>query len=66
MKKKRTLNELRQVKDVVYKNPRSSIKKRSQIIVELIDNYPNDEELGKAIRELFKDEKDSSNNKRTL
>jgi hypothetical protein len=66
MKKKRTLNELRQVKDVVYKNQRSSVKKRSQVILELIDNYPNDAELGYAIRELFKDKKDSSKNKRTL
>ena len=66
MKKKRTLNELRQVKDVVYKNQRSSVKKKSQVILELIDNYPNDAELGHAVRELFKDKKDSSNNKRTL
>ena len=66
MTKKRTLNELRQVKDVVYKNPRSSVKKKSQVILELINNYPNDEELGRAIRELFKNEKDNSNHKRGI
>lgn len=57
MTKKRTLNELRQVKDVVYKNPRSSVKKKSQVILELINNYPNDADLGNAIRKLFSDEK---------
>tara|TARA_Y100001973_G_C4978332_1_gene222960 strand:+ start:378 stop:554 length:177 start_codon:yes stop_codon:yes gene_type:complete len=57
MKKKRTLNELRQVKDVVYKNPRSSLNKRSKVILELIETYPNDAELGNAIRKLFRDEK---------
>jgi hypothetical protein len=57
MTKKRTLNELRQVKDVVYKNPRSSAKKKSQVILELINNYPNDADLGSAIRKLFSDEK---------
>lgn len=57
MTKKRTLNELRQVKDVVYENPRSSVKKKSQVILELINNYPNDADLGNAIRKLFSDEK---------
>ena len=57
MTKKRTLNELRQVKDVVYKNPQSSVKKKSQVILELINNYPNDADLGNAIRKLFSDEK---------
>ena len=66
MTKKRTLNELRQVKDVVYKNPRSSVKKKSQVILELINNYPNDADLGRVIRELFKNEKDSSNHKRGI
>lgn len=66
MTKKRTMNELRQVKDIVYKNPRLSNKTRSNFIIELIDRYPNDTDLGKAIRELFRDEKDSGNYKRGL
>ena len=52
--KKRTLNELRQVKDNVYK-PRLDLTKEytdSKTIDELVDKYPNDIDLGREIRKL--------------
>lgn len=52
--KKRTLNELRQVKDTVYK-PRLDLAKEytaSKTIDELVDKYPNDIDLGREIRKL--------------
>tara|TARA_Y100001938_G_C7953200_1_gene360351 strand:+ start:511 stop:690 length:180 start_codon:yes stop_codon:yes gene_type:complete len=54
MKKNRTLNELRQVKDVVYK-PKLNLKKEYQktiTIDELIAKYPNDTDLGREVRKL--------------
>tara|TARA_Y100000389_G_scaffold66659_1_gene62837 strand:+ start:2339 stop:2494 length:156 start_codon:yes stop_codon:yes gene_type:complete len=50
MVKKRTLNELRQEKTYGYKakeDPRPTVQ-------ELINKYPNDTELGKQIRKLWK------------
>ena len=54
MKKKRTLNELRQVKDTVYKTRLDLAKEytNSKTIEELIDEYPNDTDLGREVRKL--------------
>lgn len=52
--KKKTLNELRQVKDTVYK-PRLDLAKQytnSKTIDELIEEYPNDTDLGREVRKL--------------
>ncbi len=52
--KKKTLNELRQVKDTVYK-PRLDLAKQytnSKTIDELIERYPNDTDLGREVRKL--------------
>lgn len=52
--KKKTLNELRQVKDTVYK-PRLDLAKQysnSKDIDELIERYPNDTDLGREVRKL--------------
>tara|TARA_R110002012_G_scaffold180562_1_gene346417 strand:+ start:306 stop:482 length:177 start_codon:yes stop_codon:yes gene_type:complete len=52
--KKKTLNELRQVKDTVYK-PRLDLAKQysnSKAIDELIERYPNDTDLGREVRKL--------------
>ncbi len=52
--KKKTLNELRQVKDTVYK-PRLDLAKQytnSKTIDELINKYPNDTDLGREVRKL--------------
>ena len=52
--KKKTLNELRQVKDTVYK-PRLDLAKQysnSKTIDELIERYPNDTELSREVRKL--------------
>ena len=52
--KKKTLNELRQVKDTVYK-PRLDLAKQytnSRTIDELIERYPNDTDLGREVRKL--------------
>ena len=52
--KKKTLNELRQVKDAVYK-PRlhlANAHTNSKAIDELINKYPNDTDLGREIRKL--------------
>ena len=59
MMKKRTLNELRQVKDNVYE-PRLDLAKEyidrmwmaNRTIDELMDKYPNDIDLGREIRKL--------------
>tara|TARA_A100000172_G_scaffold80097_2_gene68701 strand:- start:509 stop:688 length:180 start_codon:yes stop_codon:yes gene_type:complete len=54
MKNKKTLNELRQVKDVVFKR-KLDLKKeyeRSINIDELIRKYPNDADLGREVRKL--------------
>jgi len=58
-RRKRTLNEYRQVKDNVYKNPTTSLT--SNRYLELIENikklckqYPADEDLGGAVRRIIK------------
>tara|TARA_R110000765_G_scaffold382303_1_gene473575 strand:- start:357 stop:548 length:192 start_codon:yes stop_codon:yes gene_type:complete len=59
MMKKRTLNEIRQVKDNVYE-PRLDLAKEyidrmwmaNRTIDELMDKYPNDIDLGREIRKL--------------
>ena len=54
-KKTRTLNELRQVKDSVYRTPKVKVGEEfnPQHIVELIKKYPNDRDLGTKIREYY-------------
>ena len=58
-RRKRTLNEYRQVKDNVYKTPTTSLT--SNRYLELIENikklckqYPADEDLGGAVRRIIK------------
>jgi hypothetical protein len=59
MTKKRNINEYRQVRDSVYTHPDKEkgyyrgVKFDSMYVVELIKNFPNDQELGKEIREYF-------------
>lgn len=61
MSKKRTLNEIRQVKDTVYTPPKRKVVNDyyrkvnfdSQYIIDLIKEFPNDQDLGKEIREYF-------------
>jgi hypothetical protein len=61
MTKERTLNELRQEKEYGYKVPvtkvnyyyQNNINLDSQYIIELIELYPNDQDLGKQIRKYF-------------
>ncbi len=58
-KKRRTLNEYRQVKDSVYKpthNPRESFRHMTFIsnIQDLCKQFYNDQELGGAIRRAVK------------
>lgn len=59
MTKKRTLNEIRQVKDSVYTPPKTvgnyyrKVNFDSQYLVDLIKNFPNDSDLGCEIRKYF-------------
>tara|TARA_R110000803_G_scaffold153388_1_gene218317 strand:+ start:226 stop:435 length:210 start_codon:yes stop_codon:yes gene_type:complete len=60
MEKKRTLNEYRQTKDIVYIKPtevaqdyHKTINFNQQIIIDLIKKYPNDADLGKEIRKYY-------------
>lgn len=59
MVKKRTLNELRQVKDSVYIAPKIvndyfvKINLDPQYVVDLIKKYPNDQELGGELRKYY-------------
>jgi hypothetical protein len=61
MSKERTLNEIRQVKDTVYTPPKRKVVNDyyrkvnfdSQYIIDLIKEFPNDQDLGKEIREYF-------------
>ena len=61
MAKERTLNEIRQVKDTVYTPPKRKVVNDyyrkvnfdSQHIIDLIKEFPNDQDLGKEIREYF-------------
>jgi len=54
-KKTRTLNELRQVKDSVYRMPKVKIEEDFNLkqVIELIKKYPNDRDLGAKIREHY-------------
>ena len=60
-KKERVLNELRQVKDSVYKKPVKKVTNGyyekvnfdPQYIVDLIEQYPNDRDLGGKIRNYY-------------
>ena len=54
-KKTRTLNELRQVKDSVYKTPKVKVEEdfNPKHIMELVQKYPNDRDLGTNIREYY-------------
>jgi len=54
-KKTRTLNELRQVKDSVYRMPKVKIEEDFNLkqVIGLIKKYPNDRDLGAKIREHY-------------
>jgi hypothetical protein len=64
MSKERTLDELRQVKDSLYEQPKivndyyMKINFNSQYVVDLIKEFPNDQELGKEIRKYYLSLKD--------
>jgi len=52
--KERTMNELRQVKDNTYTAPKArKVNFDCQHIVDLIQEYPNDKELGREIRGYY-------------
>ena len=61
MSKERTLNQYRQVKDSVYDTTKTKVVNDfyrkvnfdCQYIVDLIQEYPNDKELGKEIRNYY-------------
>jgi hypothetical protein len=62
MTKERTLNEIRQVKDSVYDTTKTKVVNEyyrkvnfdCQYVVDLIKEHPNNEELGKTIRNYYK------------
>ena len=66
MTKQRTLDEIRQVKDSVYTPPKGKLVNDyyrkvnfdSQYVIDLIKEYPNDQDLGKEIRNYFNSLKD--------
>ena len=66
MSKERTLNEYRQVKDNVYDTTKTKVVNEyyrkvnfdCQYIVDLIKEYPNNEELGREIRSYYDSLKD--------
>ena len=59
--KERTMNELRQVKDNTYTAPKAKVDNEywrkvnfdCQHIADLIQEYPNDKELGREIRGYY-------------
>lgn len=59
MTKERTLNELRQVKDSVYVAPKIvndyyvKLNFDCQYVINLIKEYPNNQELGNEIRKYY-------------
>ena len=59
MVKKRTLNELRQEKEYGYKQPKKIsnyykvVNFDCQYVVDLIEKYPNNMELGMEIRNYY-------------
>ena len=66
MSKERTLNEYRQVKDNVYDTTKTKVVNEyyrkvnfdCQYVVDLIKEFPNDQELGKEIRKYYLSLKD--------
>ena len=72
MSKKRTLNEYRQVKDSVYTPPKvvndfyRRVNFDCQYVVDLIKEYPNNEELGRAMRNYYDSLKDEKVKKNTI
>ena len=50
MAKKRTMNELRQTKDTVYEHPYYPVENSLNYLCAI---YPNDADLGAAIRQHF-------------
>ena len=66
MSKERTLNEYRQVKDSVYDTTKTKVVNEyyrkvnfdAQYVVDLIKEYPNNEELGREIRKYYLSLKD--------
>jgi len=66
MAKKRTLNEIRQVKDSVYDTTKTKVVNEyyrkvnfdSQYVINLIKEFPNDKELGSEIRNYYNSLKD--------
>ena len=74
MSKERTLNEYRQVKDNVYDTTKTKVVNEyyrkvsfdAKYVVDLIQEYPNDKELGREIRNYYLNLKDEKINKNTL
>ena len=72
MSKKRTLNEYRQVKDNIYTPPKvvndfyRKVNFDCQYVVDLIKEYPNNEELGRAMRNYYDSLKDEKVKKNTI
>lgn len=72
MAKERTLNEIRQVKDSVYTPPKvvneyyRKVNFDCQYVVDLIKEYPNNEELGRQIRSYYDSLKDEKVKKNTI
>ncbi len=72
MSKKRTLNEYRQVKDSIYTPPKvvndfyRKVNFDCQYVVDLIKEYPNNEELGRAMRNYYDSLKDEKVKKNTI
>ncbi len=74
MSKERTLNQYRQVKDNVYDTTKTKVVNEyyrkvsfdAQYVVDLIQEYPNDMELGREIRNYYLNLKDEKINKNTL
>lgn len=66
MSKERTLDEYRQVKDSVYDTTKTKVVNEyyrkvnfdCQYVVDLIKEYPNNEELGREIRSYYDSLKD--------
>lgn len=66
MSKERTLDEYRQVKDSVYDTTKTKVVNEyyrkvnfdAQYVVDLIKEFPNDQDLGKEIRKYYESLKD--------
>ncbi len=72
MSKKRTLNEYRQVKDSIYTPPQvvndfyRRVNFDCHYVVDLIKEYPNNEELGRSMRNYYDSLKDEKVKKNTI